>query len=274
MSTPPSSSVGAEPGTADGPRTPLIELSGISKTFGANLALEHVDLNIGVSESVGIIGDNGAGKSTLVKILSGVYQPTSGEMRLAGKKVDFRSPLDARNSGIEMIYQDLALCGDLDIAANIFLGRELKRKVGPFKFLDRNRMTEIARQDVANLGLDLDIHREVGKLSGGERQMVAVARALQFKPRALLMDEPTAALSTEKIRKLLELIDELKARGVSIMLVSHRFTDILHVCDRVVVIRSGRVAGEMLPREHTTAEAMARMTELMTGDVLNDGRVH
>ena len=207
MSTPPTDEAATEPGAvsqsgaAPGGRGPLIELSGITKTFGANLALEHVDLNIGVSESVGIIGDNGAGKSTLVKILSGVYRPTSGEMHLAGKKVEFHSPLDARSNGIEMIYQDLALCGDLDIAANIFLGRELKRRVGPFNFLDRDRMAEIARNDVANLGLDLDVHREVGKLSGGERQMVAVARALQFKPRALLMDEPTAALSTEKIKK-------------------------------------------------------------------------
>ena len=267
---------GAAPGGggAPGGRTPLIELSGISKAFGANLALEHVDLTIGSSESVGIIGDNGAGKSTLVKILSGVYRPTSGEMRLAGKKVAFQSPLDARSNGIEMIYQDLALCGDLDIAANIFLGRELKRRIGPFRFLDRDRMAEIARNDVANLGLDLDVHREVGKLSGGERQMVAVARALQFKPRALLMDEPTAALSTEKIKKLLELIGELKTRGVSILLVSHRFTDILHVCDRVVVIRGGKVAGEMLPREHSTADAMARMTELMTGDLLENGTLH
>lgn len=272
---------GSEPGAVSqseaapgGPRPPLIELSGISKAFGGNLALEHVDLTIGSSESVGIIGDNGAGKSTLVKILSGVYRPTSGEMNLVGKKVDFHSPLDARKNGIEMIYQDLALCGDLDIAANIFLGRELKRRVGPFKFLDRDRMAEIARNDVANLGLDLDVHREVGKLSGGERQMVAVARALQFKPRALLMDEPTAALSTEKIKKLLELVGELKTRGVSILLVSHRFTDVLHVCDRVVVIRGGKVAGEMLPREHSTADAMARMTELMTGDLLENGAVH
>lgn len=274
MSIPPTDEASAEPGAVDGFRSPLIELSGITRAFGANLALDRVDLNIGVSESVGIIGDNGAGKSTLVKILSGVYRATSGEMRLAGKRVDFRSPLDARNNGIEMIYQDLALCEDLDIAANIFLGRELKRRVGPFKFLDRVRMAEIAMNDVAKLGLDLDIHREVGKLSGGERQMVAVARALQFKPRALLMDEPTAALSTEKIRKLLELIGELKVRGVSILLVSHRFTDILHVCDRVVVIRGGKVAGEMLPHEHSTADAMARMTELMTGDLLKNGEVH
>ena len=183
-----------------------------------------MDLAIGASEAVGIIGDNGAGKSTLVKVLSGVYRPTDGEMRFVGRKVDFHSPLDARNNGIEMIYQDLALCEDLDVGANIFLGRELKRRFGPLKFLDRSGMAEAARRDVANLGLDIDVRREVGRLSSGERQMVAVARALQFKPQALLMDEPTAALSTEKIRKLLELIDELKTRGVLILLVSHRFT--------------------------------------------------
>lgn len=257
-------------GAGSGSRVPLIELSGISKKFGSQTALAGVDLQIGVSEAVGIIGDNGAGKSTLVKILSGAYRPSGGEIRLGGNKVDFNSPQDARSSGIEMIYQDLALCEDLDVAANIFLGRELKKKFGPFRLLDRPGMAEAAKRDLTNLGLSFDVRREVGMLSGGERQMIAVARALQFRPRALLMDEPTAALSTEKIKKLLELIEELKARGVSILLVSHRFTDILHVCDRVVVIRAGRVAGEMLPRHHSTADAMALMNELMTGDLIDE----
>ncbi len=274
MSIPPSSSGRTDEGVDSGSRLPLIELNGITKKFGSHSALDGVDLTIGASEAVGIIGDNGAGKSTLVKVLSGVYRPTDGEMRFLGERVAFNSPLDARSSGIEMIYQDLALCEDLDVAANIFLGRELKRRVGPFRVLDRSRMAAAAKRDVTNLGLDIDVEREVGGLSGGERQMVAVARALQFKPQALLMDEPTAALSTEKIRKLLEMIDELKARGVSILLVSHRFTDILHVCDRVVVIRSGRVAGQMLPSEHSAADAMALMTELMTGDMLDQGEIH
>ena len=260
-----------DPGTASGARTPLIELSGIAKNFGANAALNGVNLSIHEAEAVGIIGDNGAGKSTLVKLLSGVYPPTDGVMKFRGKTVRFDSPLDARRNGIEMIYQDLALCEDLDVAQNIFLGRELKKKHGPFRLLDRTAMAAAATKDIATMGLNFDVGREVGMLSGGERQMVAVARALQFDPAVLLMDEPTAALSAEKIRKLLELITELKSRGVSILLVSHRFTDILHICDRIVVIRGGRVAGEMLPHEHPPAQTMAMMTEMMTGDTIEDG---
>jgi len=258
------------PGTASGARTPLIELSGITKRFGAYAALDDVNLTIHEAEAVGIIGDNGAGKSTLVKVLSGVYPPSDGAISFRGKRVRFASPLDARRNGIEMIYQDLALCEDLDVAQNIFLGRELKRRFGPFRFLDRAAMARAAAKDISDLGLTFDVNREVGMLSGGERQMVAVARALQFDPAALLMDEPTAALSAEKIRKLLELVTELKSRGVSILLVSHRFTDILHICDRIVVIRGGRVAGEMMPHAHPPAQTMAMMTEMMTGDTIDD----
>lgn len=249
-----------------GARTPLIELRGITKTFGNFSALDGVDLRIEEAESVGIIGDNGAGKSTLVKVLSGVYRPSGGTMKFRGKDVHFASPLDARRSGVEMIYQDLALCEDLDVAQNIFLGRELKKRIGPFSILDRDAMNRAAAEDIAKMGLTFDVEREVGMLSGGERQMVAVARALQFDPAALLMDEPTAALSAEKIRRLWELISGLKARGVSILLVSHRFTDILSICDRIVVVRAGRIAGEMKPREHPPAQTMAMMTEMMTGD--------
>lgn len=258
------------PGAASGARPPLIELSGITKRFGAYAALDDVNLTIHEAEAVGIIGDNGAGKSTLVKVLSGVYPPSGGAISFRGKRVRFASPLDARRNGIEMIYQDLALCEDLDVAQNIFLGRELKRRVGPFRFLDRAAMARAAAKDISDLGLTFDVTREVGMLSGGERQMVAVARALQFDPAALLMDEPTAALSAEKIRKLLELVTELKSRGVAILLVSHRFTDILHICDRIVVIRGGRVAGEMMPHAHPPAQTMAMMTEMMTGDTIDD----
>ncbi|MEM7445825.1 MAG: ATP-binding cassette domain-containing protein [Pseudomonadota bacterium] len=258
------------PGTTSGARTPLIELSGITKKFGAYAALDDVNLTIHEAEAVGIIGDNGAGKSTLVKVLSGVYPPSGGTIRFRNKDVRFGSPLDARRNGIEMIYQDLALCEDLNVAQNIFLGREIKRNVGPFRFLDRAAMAKAAAKDISELGLTFDVNREVGMLSGGERQMVAVARALQFDPAALLMDEPTAALSAEKIRKLLELVTELKSRGVSILLVSHRFTDILHICDRIVVIRGGRVAGEMMPHDHPPAQTMAMMTEMMTGDTIDD----
>lgn len=259
-----------EAGALDGARPPLIELHGITKKFGNFLALDGINLEIGEAESVGIIGDNGAGKSTLVKVLSGVYAPSNGTIKFRGQEVRFDSPLDARRSGVEMIYQDLALCEDLDVAQNIFLGRELKKKFGPFQFLDRQAMKEAAIKDIANMGLTIDVEREVGMLSGGERQMVAVARALQFDPAALLMDEPTAALSSEKIRRLWEMITDLKARGVSILLVSHRFTDILSICDRIIVVRSGRIAGQMKPHEHPPAQTMAMMNEMMTGDKILD----
>jgi simple sugar transport system ATP-binding protein len=246
--------------------TPLLQLEDVSKTFGPVVALRDVTMRIGEAEAVGLIGDNGAGKSTLVKILSGVYAPSSGRLRLDGKIVDFQSPLDARRSGIEMIYQDLALCNDLDVSANIFLGREVRRRFGPVSVLDRTGMATETARILGELGLTITPEREVGSLSGGERQMVAVARALQFQPRLLLMDEPTAALSAEKIRVLMSLVQGLKKRGVSILLISHRFTDILHVCDRIVVVRQGAVVGEVAPHAQPPEHTMAVMHELMTGD--------
>jgi len=246
----------------------LLEVRDVTKRFGPVEALRDVRLEIGAAEAVGLIGDNGAGKSTLVKILAGVYGPSSGTITFADRAVSFGSPLDARAAGIEMIYQDLALCPDLDVAANIFLGRELKRRLGPLSLLDRRRMRSGAQNALAELGAEIEPTREVGTLSGGERQLVAVARALEFQPRLFLMDEPTAALSAEKIHVLLELVRQLKARGVAVLLVSHRFTDILHVCDRIVVLRQGEVAGELLPHAQPPDKTMAEMHALMSGNDL------
>ena len=251
----------------------LLELQDVTKRFGPVEALRDVHLRVDEAEAIGLIGDNGAGKSTLVKILSGVYAPSRGDIRLDGRPVSFASPLAARASGIEMIYQDLELCEDLDVTSNVFLGRELRRRMGPFTVLDNRRMRKESVRILDELRSMIDPRREVASLSGGERQLVAAARALQFSPRIFLLDEPTAALSTEKIRTLLELVQQLKGRGVTVLLISHRFTDILHVCDRVVVMRQGRIAATVDTHAQPEAETITTMHGLMTGDLVQPGAV-
>lgn len=221
---------------------PLVEMRNIKKSFGAVQALRGVDLVLYHNEVLGLVGDNGAGKSTLMKILSGAYLPDEGEIFIEGHKVHITKPEDARRLGIEMVYQDLALADNLDVAANVFLGREAVRwSVGPIKVMDLHRMEVEATHLIDRLRIDIEsVRLKVKNLSGGQRQAVAIARATAFNAKVIIMDEPTAALSVAAISKVLDLIQELKSHGCSIILISHRLEDIYHVGDRVMVLRHGR----------------------------------
>jgi len=244
-----------------GAAAPLIRMRGISKCFGAVQALRRVDLELWPAEVVGLVGDNAAGKSTLMKILYGIYTPDEGEIHVESKAVVFHTAHDARAHGIEMVYQDLALVDNLDIAANVFVGRELTRRfLGLVEVLDKRRMERAAAQVVENLDPNLGpVRRKVKILSGGQRQTVAIARSLCFEPKVVIMDEPTASLSLEKIHRLLELIQRLKARGLAIILISHRVEDIFTVGDRVVVLKRGEVVGGRRIRDTSIAEVVQLM---------------
>jgi simple sugar transport system ATP-binding protein len=216
---------------------PRIEVVDVGKSFGPVTALRAVSLEVRAGEALGVLGDNGAGKSTLMKILAGSVRRDSGEILVDGEPVHFASPRDSRAAGIEMIYQDLALCDDLDVACNFFLGRE-PRRMG---LLDLDRMHRETARELAALGVHVPSTRvEIGSLSGGQRQGVAIGRALVFNPRVLIMDEPTAALGVREAATVMETIRQVKAKGVAVILISHRMQDILDVCDRAVLITEGR----------------------------------
>jgi simple sugar transport system ATP-binding protein len=215
---------------------PLFHAADVAKRYGAVTALRGVSLEIFPGEVVGLVGDNGAGKSSLMKILSGTVIPDEGEIFLDGRRVDFRSPRDARDQGIEMVYQDLALCDLLDVASNFFLGREPKR----FRFLQVARMHRETSEWLKGIDIQLPSTRlPIKALSGGQRQGVAIGRALMFKPRMLILDEPTAALGVREAAQVLNVIRRISATGVAVVLVSHRLSDILDVCTRVVVLYEG-----------------------------------
>ncbi len=244
----------------------ILEISDIQKSFGAVDVLKCVSMSVDSAQCYGLVGDNGAGKSTVLKVLSGVHRPDSGEIQLEGQVVDFQSEIGARLAGIEMIFQDLALCEDLDATANIFLGRERRKtKSKRFGFLDHAEMRKQTAEVLSSLGTDMPVDRRVQTLSGGERQLVAVARALEFQPKLLLMDEPTAALSVDKVGVLLELIERLKERGVAIILVSHRFTDLIQVCDTVGVLVHGKIVDEFAVSGQTVDILTSRIVRQMSG---------
>ena len=217
----------------------LLELDNVTKSFGAIHALNGVNLSIAPGEAVGLMGDNGAGKSTLMRIIAGNFRPTSGEVRIEGKRVEFHKPLDARNVGIEIVYQDLALCDNLTATANVFLGRELKKKFGPISMLDYAAMYKRAGELFAELKSETRPRDLVQRMSGGQRQAVAIARTRLSDPKLVLMDEPTAAISVRQVAEVLALIKRLKETGHAVILVSHRMPDVFEVCDRVAVLRRG-----------------------------------
>jgi fructose transport system ATP-binding protein len=227
-------------------------------------ALDGADFDLRPNEILALIGDNGAGKSTLIKILSGAVVPDEGEIFLNGLPMHFRAPLDARRQGIETVYQDLALAPALDIAENLFLGRELRRPgiLGlVLRMADRQRMIKESRKYIADLKIRIgSITQAVETLSGGQRQGVAVARAAAFASRVVIMDEPTAALGVKESSQVLELIKEVRAHGVPVVLISHNMPQVFEIADRVHVMRLGRRVGTITPQTHTMAEAVALMT--------------
>jgi len=233
---------------------PLIEMRGISKTFGGVHAVERVDVTLGAGEVLGLLGHNGAGKSTLIKILAGVVTADSGAILVDGRPVEIRSPRDARALGIETIYQNLALTDNLDATANLFLGREITGRLG---FLQDEAMEHAASATLARMKLRLpSLHALVSSLSGGQRQAVAIARAIHFNARVLIMDEPTAALGPEETRKVGALIRELAGQGIGIVLISHDIHDVFDLADRLTVMKNGRVVGSCLTRDVSQDEVL------------------
>ncbi len=248
--------------------TPILEARGLVKRFGRVVALDHADFDLMPNEILAVIGDNGAGKSTLIKTMAGAIIPDEGEILLDGKPVHFRTPLDARNAGIETVYQDLALSPALSIADNMFLGREIRSSgfLGQWlRMLDRSAMQKQAREKLSSLGLLTiqNINQSVETLSGGQRQGVAVARAAAFGSRVVIMDEPTAALGVKESRRVLELMLDVKARGLPIVLISHNMPHVFEVADRIHIHRLGRRIAVINPKDFTMSDAVAIMTGAM-----------
>ena len=242
---------------------PLLELRAITKHFGAIHAVDGVDLHIEPGEVLGLMGDNGAGKSTMVKLIAGNFPPSSGEIVMEDRSVHFSRPVDARAHGIEVVYQDLALCDNLTAAANVFLGRELKRRVGPFRILDYPAMYARAAELFAELKSETRPRDLVRQMSGGQRQAVAIARTRLSESKIVLMDEPTAAISVRQVAEVLDLIRRLSEQGIAVILISHRMPDVFAVCSRVIVMRRGTKVADK-PIDDSSPE---EVTGLITGAI-------
>lgn len=246
----------------------VLEARNVVKTYGHVTALDGVDFELRAGEILAVVGDNGAGKSTLIKALTGALHPTSGEILLDGVPINFKGPLDARHAGIETVYQDLAVAPALDIASNLFLGRELRAPglLGSlFRRLDKKRMREEARRAMNELKFRLPaIDNPVESLSGGQRQGVAVARAALFARKLVIMDEPTAALGVRETGQVLELIRSIRDRGLPVVLISHNMPNVFDIADRIHIMRLGRRAAVVSPKTHTMNDVVAIMTGAAT----------
>jgi D-xylose transport system ATP-binding protein len=243
--------------------TPLLATEGVSKAFGPVQALDRVDFEIRPGEVVGLVGDNGAGKSTFVKIISGIYSPDNGSFRFGGREVSISRPQDATALGIATVYQDLALCDNLDVVANVFLGRE-EISAGPATFtrqLDETDMEHRASELLQTLAVTIpSLRSEVGTLSGGQRQQVAVARSLLGQPKVVLLDEPTAALGVPQTEQVLALIKRLRDQGLAVVVISHNLANVFEVADRIFVLRLGRLAGDFPTASTTREQIVAAIT--------------
>lgn len=244
---------------------PILTGKNLTKRYGKVTALDNCDFDLMPGEILAVIGDNGAGKSTLIKAISGAVTPDSGTIELEGKKINFESPIEAREAGIETVYQTLAMSPALSIADNMFMGREIRQKgfLGKFfRRLDRPAMEKFAREKLSELGLMTiqNINQAVETLSGGQRQGVAVARAAAFGSKVIILDEPTAALGVKESRRVLELIQDVKARGIPIILISHNMPHVFEVADRIHVHRLGKRLCVINPKEYSMSDAVAFMT--------------
>jgi len=243
--------------------TALVEMLGISRRFGHVTALSDVDLSLYEGEVLALLGDNGAGKSTLIKVLTGVYQPTAGSIQFDGSPISISSPTIARSLGIETVYQDLALIPRMSISRNFYLGRELTKQVGPFAVLDRDRMREESQTALADVGIAIrDTDEPVGSLSGGERQSIAIGRAVHFGSRLLILDEPTSALSIGETRKVLSYIRAAKSRGMSVIFITHNLHHVFEVSDRMTILAHGTKLGDYNRSEITEDE----VADMIMGD--------
>ncbi|MCD6247990.1 MAG: sugar ABC transporter ATP-binding protein [Hadesarchaea archaeon] len=237
----------------------LVEMKNIHKWFGSVHALKGVDFYVNPSEIVGLVGDNGAGKSTLIKILTGVIPADKGEIYFNGKKISFSSPREARDNGIETIYQEQALADDLSVTRNMFLGKEIQKSIGPIKLLDHKKMKKESERILSELGLKIpSMDQEVRFCSGGEREGIAIARAMYFKAKLVILDEPTRALGVAAVRRVLSLVKELKSRGIASVFISHNLHHVYSIADRIVVLVRGEKV-EDIPKKETSIRELTKL---------------